>query len=171
MITRIRKTSCGFFYRTCRDRIEVYDAIIRNPGKKDIARKALSCQVPTDQRFRKSDSNKNDDRLYRKYADGKDSRKYSSIELKSKEPEAELTGNTFPLKRAFPSETRPIPFFFLPSLFYAPAGKPVCIAHAKMPDHPIWHPFFPLKFICLPDAACPLNDGADCAQNHQCTAK
>jgi hypothetical protein len=86
--------------------------------------------------------NKNDDKLYRKYADGKDSRKYSFIELKSKEPEAELTGNTLLLKRAFLSETRPIPFFFLPSLFYAPAGKPVRIAQAKMPDHPIWHPVF-----------------------------
>ena len=125
----------------------------------------------TDRLYRKNESNKNDDRLYKKYADGKDSRKYSSIELKSKEPETELAKNTFPLKRVFLSETRLIPFFFLLYLFYTPNGKSVRIAQAKMPDHPIWHPFFPLKFICLPDTACLLNDGADCAQNHQCTAK
>ncbi|WAV93973.1 hypothetical protein NB643_06725 [Oxalobacter aliiformigenes] len=120
----------------------------------------------TDRLYRKNESNKNDDRLYKKYADGKDSRKYSSIELKSKEPETELAKNTFPLKRVFLSETRLIPFFFLLYLFYTPNGKSVRIAQAKMPDHPIWHPFFPLKFICLPGTASLLNDGADCAQNH-----
>lgn len=73
----------------------------------------------------------NDDRLYKKYADGKDSRKYSSIELKSKEPETELAKNTFPLKRVFLSETRLIPFFFLLYLFYTPNGKSVRIAPSK----------------------------------------